>query len=778
VIICILESAVNDQSRLLVKAVKLDLSIDIIDTSTTLDIASTPSDQLLLCQGHTSTEMSYNTNDPNQQWQASVDPHNQQQLQPSAQQANPNGGGNYQQSQQSYAWTDGNTQGQHHSLQQSWSWQGQTANTAMQSPPAFSPPAMLVQGTAHQQLHHQMHQNAMNHSQQALAHHQQAMNMHQSVAAAMSNMTLGMQQTPQPQITYQSMSPQPQTVDQQNVLQHNSQQYQTAQQPALLMGSQPQSPLSTLQYQQQQYSQQQAYHGSPPTSPAVSQPQLQYPQSIYQQVQSPQSPHPHASQQVSQYAPQQAPQQATQQPPLAQQTLQSPYNSGLPQSQQAIQQEPQDHRFSELDRQRTQDIENMNRAGAEINKRLRDLELNKTSVQSSHEAKDQEVRRLQEQVAAVERQRRQDAERNSQQLAELVRSQVTSPSAQVPAFDMSALERVIRETQTQQLSAHDIERVIEEQVSKRLSGMATKADIQSAGAQMQNALSQVPAGLNEEQVQQAVNRELNSVMQDVTNRVNQQRRVEWEGQQDPQLWQTPQQHVQTEFVIEELPEEITVVHPHGAADEAKHQSALALAGNRDMASRYTPEVGQYGVAYQTLAHNEIQSTSQAAPAAVQYSGGSQYAAIEAGHRQASHMPASSIPNSYNQAAIEAPQAAPNVPGTALTPANWSVPAATDPGNALMPAASGTQYDLAQTQPQYAAAQPAQTYEWATSSANPIGAARPQGKLGAAPAQMPQIAGVTPQLQLEAQESSSTGYPTTGQELVHQSRDLERQHPPR
>jgi hypothetical protein len=295
---------------------------------------------------------------------------------------------------------------------------------------------------------------------------------------------------------------------------------------------------------------------------------------------------------------------------------------------------------------------------------------------------------------------------------------------------------------------------------------------------MQNALSQVPAGLNEEQVQQAVNRELNSVMQDVANRVNQQRRIEWEGQQDPQLWQTPQQHVQTEFVIEELPEEITVVHPHGAADEAKHQSALALAGNRDMASRYTPEVGQYGVAYQTLAHNEIQSTSQAAPAAVQYSGGSQYAAIEAGHRQASHMPASSIPNSYNQAAIEAPQAAPNVPGTALTPANWSVPAATDPGNALMPAASGTQYDLAQTQPQYAAAQPAQTYEWATSSANPIGAARPQGKLGAAPAQMPQIAGVTPQLQLEAQESSSTGYPTTGQELVHQSRDLERQHPPR
>ena len=85
---------------------------------------------------------------------------------------------------------------------------------------------------------------------------------------------------------------------------------------------------------------------------------------------------------------------------------------------------------------------------------------------------------------------------------------------------MSALQRVIRETQTQQLSAQDIERVIEEQVSKRLSEMATKADIQNAGAQMQSALSQVPAGLNEEQVQQAVNRELSSVMQDIANRVN------------------------------------------------------------------------------------------------------------------------------------------------------------------------------------------------------------------------------------------------------------------
>jgi hypothetical protein len=374
----------NDESSLLVEAMKLDLSIESTGIPTTLDVASIPRTIFRCVEATPSSEMSYNANDPNQQWQQPVDPNNQQHLQPFNQQATQTsstpGGGNYQQSQQSYTWTDGNTQGQHHSSQQSWSWQGQTASPAIQPPPALSPPSMLMQGTSHHQLHQQMHQNAMNHSQQALAHHQQAMNMHQSVAMSMSNMsnmTSIVQQTPQPQITYQSMSPQPQPVYQQSILQSSiPQQATTVQHPALLMGSQPQSPLSTTQYQQQQDSQQQTYTGSPTTSSTAVHPQLQYPQSIYQQSQSPQSPSPHAPQQALQ----QAPHQASQHTPLAQQYSQSPYDGGLSQSQLATQQQPHDHRFSELERQRTQDIENMNHAGAEINKRLRDLELNKTSV--------------------------------------------------------------------------------------------------------------------------------------------------------------------------------------------------------------------------------------------------------------------------------------------------------------------------------------------------------------------------------------------------------------
>lgn len=232
-----------------------------------------------------------------------------------------------------------------------------------------------------------------------------------------------------------------------------------------------------------------------------------------------------------------------------------------------------DDRLDALDQQRAKDLEDMNRAGAQISQRLRDLEHSNPRAQSDQEAKDREVGRLQEQLAAVNRQRLEESERNSQQLAELVRSQAVSPATQTPAFDMSALQKVIRETQARQLSAADIERVIEEQVSRRLSGMATKADIQSAGAQMQSALSQVPAGLNEQQVQQAVNRELNNVMQGVADRVNRQRYLAGQSPQD-----TPSQQVQTqtEFVIEELPDDDdVVVHQTAGHEQTSRGGATA-----------------------------------------------------------------------------------------------------------------------------------------------------------------------------------------------------------
>jgi hypothetical protein len=374
---------------------------------------------------------------------------------------------------------------------------------------------------------------------------------------------------------------------------------------------------------------------------------------------------------------------------------------------------------------------------------------------------------------------------------------------------MSALQKVIRETQTQQLSAQDIERVIEEQVSKRLAGMAIKADIQNAGAQMQIALSQVPVGLSGEQVQQAVNRELNDVMQDVAKRVNHRRRIAGQGQQDPQSWQRLQDHVQTEFVIEELPNENTVVQPHGVADTAIPQRALLSAGHQGTVRTTALGAMQHGKNHPATTPNEPQlMTSQRPTAADQSPDGSQYAAIEAGPSRGSNQASlqiytptsTTLENTRHGVAMEALPMSPMVPGNALAPINRSGPSTS--GNAGMPYVSGQQqYDTAQVQSQLAA-QTAPTPEWGVSHPRPMDAARPQRQLEAAPdsslgleiavprsghsshgttmqaaTQAQQIAGLAPQRQLEAPPSSSTGYPITGQELVYQSRDLERQ-PPR
>ena len=150
--------------------------------------------------------------------------------------------------------------------------------------------------------------------------------------------------------------------------------------------------------------------------------------------------------------------------------------------------------------------------------------------------------------------------------------------------------------------------------------------------------------------------------------------------------------MQTEFVIEEMPDEVTVTQPYGAADEATPQTALPPAGNQDVGWTSTTGARRYGTAHPTSAYNEVQSmVSQRPAAAGQYADGLQYATIGAGQAGASA-------GGYKHTMIEVPSMAPNMSGNALVPTNSFLPAATAPGNALVPATSGTQYEVAQVQP--------------------------------------------------------------------------------
>jgi hypothetical protein len=627
--------------------------------------------------------MSFNPNQPYEQWQQQQQPAdpNQQQLQlntPQTTTASPasnpaaGGGGNYQ---QSHSWTDGNTQGQHHQSQQSWSWQGQvpvqqqiTSPIVIQPPTPAFPPLLQVH-SSHHLLHQQMHQNATSHFQQVQnLQQQQIADMHRNMStfAMGSAAPVILQTQQQPQIAYHQVGSPPltppmqvQSISQQSYLPQPQQQAQIEYQPMT-----PAVPVHQVQYQNQpmpqgdQFPQQQSQVAYQPMSPSQSVQQTQYldtvsqmslpnSQTEQQRIEELLPPttsttavqpqecdqrhiyqHQPATQQYTvsqlpqtQHAPPQVIQSPSEAPPqrmLQSQPSEHPSQTALP-----VSSRPHDHRLMNLERQRRTDVEDTNRAGAEIHKRLQDLEHSRTQAQQDHDAKDREVRRLQEQLASVEHQRRQDAERNSQQLADLVRSQATSPAAPSAApFDMSALQRVVRETQARQLTAQDIERVIEEQVSKRLIGMATKQDIQNAGAQMQGALSRVPAGLSQDEVQQAVNRELNHVMQDVANRVSQQRRVAGHGQPGPRHSEAPQERVQTEFVVEELPDDAVATRSyrprqHGGrayrqlppAEMSGQAAAAGPSKTTQRALSSVPNLGALG-SDQSSATSQGQTTSQ------------------------------------------------------------------------------------------------------------------------------------------------------------------------
>lgn len=627
----------------------------------------------------------------------------------------------------------------------------------------------------------------MAHSQQALAHHRQVMdmqqNMAQNMASMMSNMTpTVVQQTPQqPQIAWQTVSPQLQIANQQGVQQQQRITYGTASPQPQVGQQQPQITHQQGVQQQHQIAYQPAspqgqvvQHGLPQqpqiayrnasstvpqqqrpasVSPMNLQPQSQYPQDIYQQ---PQQSHGSASQfpQTSTTNPGMSqPQSLIQQYPQQASNVQSPQAQQL--AQRPSQPSSQDDRFDALDEQRKRDLENMNRAGAQISQRLRDIEQFNSRAQSDQEAKDREVRRLQEQLAAVNRQRFEDSERNSQQLAELVRSQAASPPNQTPAFDMSALQKVIRETQARQLSAADIERVIEEQVSKRLSGMATKADIQNAGAQMQSALSQVPAGLNEQQVQQAVNRELNNVMQSVADRVNQQRRLAGQMPQDIPPAQRPQSHVHTELVIEELPDDDDDVEVHRAAghDSTSHVT-LPVTQLQGTVPYLPPGVSTASAAPIVPGQRSLSTQNPGA--------GSQQRALEASSAQ-QNVPQRSLtlmerPGTQSQtvssrpqsAALEAPPAPSNVLGSAQALVNRPVVTPTADStyrpNAPHPSLAPRQIQVATPQRQLEAAPlPVQQLQVATPQ---LAFSQNQGAIQGA-TQPRRIQAAMPQTQLEA-----------------------------
>jgi hypothetical protein len=258
---------------------------------------------------------------------------------------------------------------------------------ALQSPPPIFPP--LLQND-HHLLHQQMHQNATSHFQQVQAHHhQQVADMHRSMSTfAMASVAPAVVQSPQqPQIAYQQVaSPPPiqvQSMSQQGYFPHQQQQTQIEYQHMSSV-----SPVQQVQYQNQpmpqgsHFPQEQAQITYPSMSPPAPVQRVQYHQEGVRHEGLQQLPPPPQQHRVQELLPP-ATSTTTAQPQGHSSQTTLPVASG-----------PSDHRVVNLEKQRKVDVENSKRAGARINKRLRDLEQSNVQAQQDHDAKDREVRRL------------------------------------------------------------------------------------------------------------------------------------------------------------------------------------------------------------------------------------------------------------------------------------------------------------------------------------------------------------------------------------------------
>lgn len=288
-------------------------------------------------------------------------------------------------------------------------------------------------------------------------------------------------------------------------------------------------------------------------------------------------------------------------------------------------------------------------------------------------------------------------------------------------------------------------------------------------------------------------------MQDVANRVNEQRRLAAQGQTDPQPWSGPQAHVQTDFVIEEQPDDAVATQsqrqPHRPRHGQKPQRALPPAASGFPVESSTANQGLLAAAPTPGSTMPARPIGQVAPPSS--SRRPQHALLEAAAPSSSEFssgPQNSTapaPNRSRHAAIEA------APTSSMGSLSSSQRAATSraPYAALEAPPSRTSDNvIRQPQMPNAATKSPPTRQLAGLEAPPVAQTGPQGpihqqqnvqaahsrrqvqgaasqrQLEAPPApaqpvhQQLQIGGASSQRQLEAPPSSSGSNTVTGRSL--------------
>ncbi|KAK5683055.1 hypothetical protein LTS10_004585 [Elasticomyces elasticus] len=182
--------------------------------------------------------------------------------------------------------------------------------------------------------------------------------------------------------------------------------------------------------------------------------------------------------------------------------------------------------------------------------------------------------------------RREREEQDRSHARELADAQAAATPQPVPAFDLSALQKVLDELRANSLNKNDVLRLVEETTARQLGGVARAEDLVSAVALVQQALGNAPASFTLMDLQRTVEGTIEGVMHRAQqNQARPLAAIEQRPPHQPQPWEqqgsrAPQQ---TEWTVEELPNE----QQHAPAPVPTHAQVVQSPG----AQLYLPAPG-------------------------------------------------------------------------------------------------------------------------------------------------------------------------------------------
>jgi hypothetical protein len=181
-----------------------------------------------------------------------------------------------------------------------------------------------------------------------------------------------------------------------------------------------------------------------------------------------------------------------------------------------------------------------------VDSRLQRLEESHAKNREQHEAKDRELaaarareQQLQEQLLKAE-------QSHNRAMVEMAAAQAAATQPTTPALDMAALRKVIDEVQKDKISKDDIKQLVGDAVQAQLAGVAKSSDIDSAASRMEKGLNKLLASAPIDQIQGAVQRELEKAIRKVSKKMPmQQQMIDGPQQfQDRAAWQPTVQQEQ------------------------------------------------------------------------------------------------------------------------------------------------------------------------------------------------------------------------------------------